>query len=138
MAGENATSTYLVPETFEQAVKLLRKLLPAASLKITGELNMSGRIQRMLLVGTAPCLVLFASPTTPMIEGAAPDLCGAVLTPLHIVVSARGSQTEVHILRVLPGDDGPLDRLTVAALGKLQVAISQAVEKIGMRSGLGA
>ena len=138
MAGESATITYLIARPFEQAVKLLRKVLSRANLKITGELNMSGRIQRRLLITTPPCLVLFASPATPIIEGAVPEPGPAALTPLHVVVSARGSQTEIHILRVLPREDGPLDRVAVAALGRLQAAISQAIEKIGMRASLGA
>ena len=138
MAGESATITYLIARPFEQAVKLLRKVLSRANLKITGELNMSGRIQRRLLITTPPCLVLFASPSTPLIENTAPESGPPALTPLHIVVSARGSQTEIHILRVMPRADGPLDRAAVAALGRLQGAISQAIEKIGMRSSLGA
>ena len=138
MAGEPATSTYLIAQPFDRAVKLLRNVLSRANLKITGELNMSGRIQRQLLIGTAPCLVLFASPSTPFAVVFAAEPCPAALTPLHIVVSARGSETEIHVLRVLPREDGPLDRAAVAALGRLQAAISQAIEKIGMRAGLGA
>ena len=137
MTEENATTTYLIPEPFDQTVKLLRKLLPAAGLRITGELNMSGRIQKALLIGTAPCLVLFASPGAPISDRQEADPCGAVLTPLHIVLSARGLQTEVHVLRVRPRDEWPVGRTTVAALGNLQAAISRAIEKIGMRAGLG-
>jgi len=138
MAGEPATNTYLIAQPFDRAVELLRKALSRANLKITGELNMSGWIQRQLLIGTAPCLVLLVSPVTSVIEGFATDPCPPALTPLHIVVSARGAQTEIHVLRVLPREDGPLDRVAVAALGRLQTAISQAIEKIGMRASLGA
>lgn len=138
MAGEPATSTYLIAQPFDRAVKYLREVLSRASLKVTGELNMSGRIQRQLLIGTAPCLVLFVSPATPVAEGLFSDPCPAALTPLHIVVSARGSQTEIHVLRVLPRVDGPIDRVEVAALSRLQAVISQSIEKIGMRASPGA
>jgi hypothetical protein len=131
MAEEQATSTYLIAEPFERAVKIVRRALSGANLKLTGELNLSGRIQKHLLIDTAPCLLLFASPAAPV------DLSHASLTPLHIVVSGKGSQTEIHVLRVLPRDNGPLDRVAVAALGELQSTISQAIARIGMRAALG-
>jgi hypothetical protein len=133
MTGEPATNTYVIAQPFDQAVKLLRKALSCANLRITGELNMSGRIQRQLLIDTPPCLLMFAS--SPFEDV---DQCPAALTPLHIVVSARASQTEIHVLRVLPREDGPLDCVALAALGRLQTAISQAIERIGMRASLGA
>lgn len=138
MVDENATTTYIIPENFEQTAKLLRKVLPLARLTITGELNMSERIRKALLVGTPPCLVLFASPAEPIVASAAADPCGAVMAPFHVVLSARGEQTEVHILRVLPRGDGPLGAETREGLARLQTALSQAVSKIGMRSSLGA
>lgn len=138
MVDESATTTYIIPETFEQTAKLLRKVLPLARLTITGELNMSERIRKALLIGTPPCLVLFASPAEPIVASAAADPCGAVMAPFHIVVSARGAQTEVHILRALPRDDGPLDPETREGLARLQSALSQAVSRIGMRSSLSA
>lgn len=131
MAEEQATSTYLIAEPFERAVKIVRRALAAANLKLTGELNLSGRIRQHLLIDTAPCLLLFACPATPS------DLSHACLTPLHIVVSGRGSQTEVHLLRVLPRDNVSLDRAAVKAMGELQSTISQAIAKVGMRTALG-
>jgi hypothetical protein len=136
MAEEQATSTYLIAEPFERAVKIVRRALAGANLKLTGELNLSGRIQRQLLIDTAPCLLLFACPATP-IPATSVGLSQASLTPLHIVVSGRGSQTEIHVLRVMPRDNGPLDRVAVAALGELQSTISQAIGRIGMRAALG-
>lgn len=136
MAEEQATSTYLIAEPFERAVKIVRRALSGANLKLTGELNLSGRIQKHLLIDTAPCLLLFACPATP-IPATPVGLSQASLTPLHIVVSGRGSQTEIHVLRVLPRDNGPLDRAAVAALGELQSTISQAIARIGMRAALG-
>ena len=137
MADENATSTYLIAEPFDRAVKLVRRVLAAANLKIVGELNMSGRLQRALLIQTVPCTVLFASPSTPP-GRLATDPQEAALTPLHIVVSARGSHSEVHVLRVLPRHDGTLDLRAIAVSSLLQTAIAQAIATIGMRASLGA
>ena len=136
MPEENATSTYVIAEPFDEAVKLVRKVLAGAHLRITGEMNMSERLQRALLVQPAPCLVLFASPAVGP-EGEAVSPHDAAVAPLHVVLAARGSETEVHLLRVLPRHHGKADLERIAASGRLQAAIAQAIESIGMRKGLG-
>lgn len=135
MNEENATTTFVIAEPFERAVKLVRKALSGMDLRITGELNMSERIQRRLLIRTAPCIVLFASPNIALED--VPESGEASLTPLHVVVSGRGSQTEVHLLKVLPRPDSSLDRRTVKVSGQLQSMIVHAMETIGMRAPLG-
>jgi uncharacterized protein (DUF302 family) len=81
MADESATTTYSIPEPFDEAVRSLRRVLAEASLKITGELDLSERLQRRLLVNTPPCLVLFASPTTPVLHGPPATLGSPPLPP---------------------------------------------------------
>ena len=134
MAEELATTTYSVAEPFEQAIKSLRKALIDEKLKLAGELDLSGRVRRRLLISTAPCKVLFVTASPSAFEGLGADPWGAALTPMHIVVSARGAQTEIHFLRALPVQNGPLDAATMAAFRQLQARITQAVERIGMRS----
>jgi uncharacterized protein (DUF302 family) len=112
MAEESATITYLVSEPFELAVQSLRKALADGNLKPAGELDMSSRIRERLLIDAAPCRVLFIAATPAAFEEFGADPAAAALTPLHIVVSARGSQTEIHLLRALPAHNGPLDRPT--------------------------
>ncbi|MBZ5724696.1 MAG: hypothetical protein LAP87_06830 [Acidobacteriia bacterium] len=138
MADEPATTTYTVTEPFEEAVKSLRKVLAGGNLKITGELDMSYRIRQRLLVGTAPCRVLFVGGTPAVFQNLGADALAAALTPLHIVVSARGSQTEIHLLRALASDNGPLEPQVAATFRRLQAEIFRAIEKIGMRAALGA
>ena len=134
MAGEPATTTYVIPEPFEQASKLIRRLLAGANLRITGELNLSGRIYRHLLIETSPCVVLFVSPSAEAPESGASNPYSAALAPLHVVISARDSHTEIHILRALPREDGRMGQSGLAALGRLQATIFQAIETIGMRA----
>lgn len=136
MADESATTTYSIPEPFEGAVRSLRRVLAEAGLKITGELDLSGRLQRRLLVDTPPCLVLFASPLAPVLLGPSGLPGAAALTPLHIVISAHGSQTEIHVLRIPPPHDGMQDASAVAELGRFRAQLAQAIGKIGMRSAL--
>jgi len=62
------------------------------------------------------------------------DPCAAALTPLHIVVSARGPRTEVHFLRALPGSNRPPIFPCRYAAGRLQAEIARVLGKIGRRS----
>ncbi len=132
MAGESATTTYSIPEPFDKAVKSLRRALAEAGLKITGELDLSAHLRRRLLVDTPPCLVLFAGPATPALYWPSGHPGAAALTPLHLVISARGSQTEIHVLRIPPPHDGVEDESAIAVLGRFRAQISQAIGKIGM------
>ncbi|MCX6629992.1 MAG: hypothetical protein NTW28_20435 [Candidatus Solibacter sp.] len=134
MADESATTTYSIPEPFEEAVRQLRRVLAEGGLKITGELDLSGRLQRRLLVDTPPCLVLFASPSAPLLHGPSAHPGAAALMPLHIVVSARGAQTEIHVLKIPPPHEGVYDVSAMAVLGRFRAQLSQAIEKIGMRA----
>jgi uncharacterized protein (DUF302 family) len=133
MPDEPATTKYSIPEPFDEAVRSLRRVLGEAGLKITGELDFSGRLRSRLLVGTTPCLVLFAAPRTPVFTGSSGDPGVAALMPLHIVVSARGQQTEVHVLNV-PAPEGAEDGSSVAVLGRFRGRLGQAIERIGMRA----
>ena len=133
MTDESATATYSIPEPFDEAVSSLRGVLTEAGLKIVGRLDLSARLRHRLLVQTPPCLVLFAGPATPLRDGPSGHLGAAALTPLHIVVSARGPQTEIHILRIPPPDGKPEDP-ALADLGRFRFRLSQAIEKIGMRA----
>ena len=137
MHEESATSTYLLPQPFEKGVALLRRALAEARLRITGELNMSGRIRRSLLIGTTPCVVLFAAPENGGQDPAVASSREAVLTPLHVVASAKGSCTEVHILRVLPRENALLSPTAMAAFRGLQSRLSEAIGRVAMRAGIG-
>jgi hypothetical protein len=131
MAEENATATYLVPAPFEKAAELVRNALRRANLEISGELNISGRLSRSLLIRTAPCVILLASCRAQAIEAAAETLSDAVCMPLHVVIAARGTLTEVHILKELPATiSGSSQRDLLEGLKR---AIRQAIEEIGMR-----
>ena len=138
MHEENATATYLLAQPFEEGVALLRRALAEANLRVTGELNMSNRIRRSLLIGTTPCVVLFAGPHPEARETAAGHSRDSVLTPLHVVASAKGSCTEVHILRALPRPDSPVTPAAMAMIGELQTKLSEVIGRIAMRAGVGA
>jgi uncharacterized protein (DUF302 family) len=129
MTGETAATTYSIPESFEAALKLIRAALALAGLSVPAELDISGRIQRSLGIGMAQCKVLYVGANQSILE--AINVCPAVgiFLPLHIVVSARGEQTEIHFMASLPSNSGdPL----VSPVNGLQDEVSRAIEKIAM------
>lgn len=133
MADRPAIITYSIAEPFPQALKSLRRAFAAQGLKVSKEVNVSSRIRQNLRIGTDPCVVLLVSPLAETGTLLASDSCAAGLTPMHVVVSSRGSQADVHILRISSADAGVLDRAAMATLARLHAEIVQAVEKIGMR-----
>ena len=131
MSAESATTTYYMPESFDAAVRAVRRVLVEAGLKVSNELDMAGRLQRRLQVHTQGCKVLFVSPGALRWR----ELGAVAFTPLHVVVSERGEHSEIHILRVPSAADG--DERSLAELGKLRAQIADAIERISMRALLG-
>ena len=134
MAEENATCTFRMNEPFGRALKSVRTALAGAGLRVIGELDLSARIARTLLVNIPSCIVLFASASTQSTGEPASDYWDAAVAPLHVVVSARGSATEVHFLRALPRLNGAAGQPALVRLGQIQSLLSRAIEEIGMRS----
>ena len=137
MAGEAATVTYLIAEPFQQALRSLQMALTARHLSVAGTFDISAHLRRKLFIGTYPCMVLFVSPSR--LPGTALDTDGraAALAPFHIVVSNRGRQTEIHVLRALPRDCGSLEAPCIAALNEAHTEILRAIETIGMPAAMG-
>src|SRR5215831_3608800 len=137
MADESATVTYLIAEPFEQALRSLRRALFTRHLNVAGGFDISARIRRKLFMGTAPCMVLFVSPSHLLRTALATDPCAAALAPFHIVVSERGRQTEIHVLRTPSGDCGTLEPSSLAILNQAHSEILRALESIGMPAAMG-
>ena len=130
MTGETAATTYSIPESFDAALKLIRAALVRAGLGVVGELDISGRIQRSLGIVMAQRKVLYVWSKQSSLE--AINMCPVVgiFLPLHLVVSARGKQTEIHLLASLPSNSGAPP---FSAVNGLQDEVSRTIEKIAMQ-----
>jgi uncharacterized protein (DUF302 family) len=138
MAAIPATVTYLIAEPFQEALKSLRRILSARHLEIAGGFDVSARIRKKLFIGTNPCIVLFVSPPRSLGAALEADHCAAAIAPFHVVVSERGRQTEIHVLRTLSGDSRTLEPLSLAALNEAHSEILRAIESIAMPAAMGA
>ena len=102
MTGETVIATYSISEPFESALKLIRAELARAGPRVLGELDISGTIQRILGIGIAPCKVLFVCTQQLILKATNVRPAVRFFLPLHILVSARDEQTEIHLLASLP------------------------------------
>ena len=133
MTGQTAAITYLVPEPFEKALKILRKALLEGELQIQAEFDVSGRISRQLGVGLSPCRILCVDCPFLLLETVARDGSAIVLLPLHVVVSSRGPETAVYVPRSVSSNGIGFAFEAADPVNKLQARVSRILEKIAMR-----
>jgi hypothetical protein len=127
---ESATA-YSVPESFDVVVQSVRRALAVDGFHVIAELDLSGYIERMLGIGMLACAALCVCSQGQLEEelvaaGAMPGLL-----PLHVVISARGSHTEIHILGLLPEE--ALPPRTYAPVTAIQTRLSRTLDRIAMR-----
>ena len=133
MAEQPATISYVIAEPLPQALKSLHEALVAQGLEVVSALNISDRIREILLIGSAPCVILLVSPPAKAAGALGSGSGTAGLTPMHVAVSSRGPQSEIHVLGILPAGSGLLESDAMTGLNRLQASILQAIEKISMR-----
>ena len=132
-----ATVMFVVPETFERALRSIRRALTGESISIAMEMDVSGRIKRRLGVDLGPCRILCVYNPLLLLQAMALDRSIVAFLPLHVAVSADGQRTVVHLLSQsgIHGCGSPLGAKGVVS--KLQAGLSRALEKIAVRQELG-
>ena len=135
MVHESGTVTFMVPATFEKALGLVRQALDERELAIAAELDISGRISQELGIDLIPCRVLCVDHPQLLQQAIAFGASAATLLPLHVVVSGTGSRTLVHLLSQTSIYCSGLAAGAKAAVSKLQVRASRALETIAVREG---
>jgi uncharacterized protein (DUF302 family) len=131
--SDPAVTTYVISEPFERALKAIREILARNDVTVAGELDVAARVKRELNIGFTPCRILLVDSPYLLLEAATFDCAGAVLFPLHLVVSGRGTQTQVHTIHQAALADLRLPAGASAPLAKLQALVSRSLERIAMR-----
>jgi uncharacterized protein (DUF302 family) len=133
MHSEPAVTTYLVAEPFDRALKAIREALARDDLRVASELDVAARVKRELNIGFTPCRILLVDSPFLLLEAATVDCAAAVLFPLHVVVSGRGPQTQVHWMNPAAIEGLRLPTGAALPLAKLQSLVSHALERIAMK-----
>ncbi|MGQ9635540.1 MAG: hypothetical protein ACUVXB_15010 [Bryobacteraceae bacterium] len=130
--------TYVVPEPFERALKLIREALEKEGLEIPVELDVSGRIRKKLGISLAPCRLLCVDSAMTLVETVAIDTAGALYLPLRLVVAGRGPQTTLHLMSLNALQRFEAPPAVKIPVGKLQARLSRVLQRIGSRQALSA
>jgi uncharacterized protein (DUF302 family) len=97
-----ATSTagFIIHRPIHSALPLIRRAIRDDQLAIAGEIDSAQRVKRALEIYVPPCRILLIDNPAFTLETTAIDRSSGTLIPLHLVVSAAGNHTLVHMLNV--------------------------------------
>jgi uncharacterized protein (DUF302 family) len=128
-----AVTAYVLAEPFSRALETVRAALAKSELCISGELDVSYRIQRLLQLGFPPCKILLVDSLYLLLEAVTLSRAAAVLLPFHVVIAGHASETLVYWMNpaVIAGADLPAG--AAAPVAKLQSMLSHVLEPIAMR-----
>jgi len=96
MNVETAGVTRVLPEAFEKALPIIRRLLSAAGFSVVKEFDMSREPYFQLGIGSRSCVVLLVDTPVLLFEAIALDRSAAVFLPLHVVITGDHDTTYVH------------------------------------------
>ena len=133
MSHESTTLSFIIPEPFEKAIKLIRQVLREEELKIPMELNVSRRLRRELGIGLGECKVLCVDCPASVLEAMAVDRSAGLLLPLHVVVSGRNQWTQVHLPNPASIQGNSLAIGAKVSVSKLLARVTQALERVATR-----
>lgn len=128
-------STYVVPATFDTALKVIREMLARDNLLVAGEVDVSGRIRNVLgMHAAAPCRVLLVDSHSTLLYAAERRDATTFFLPLHVMVAGQGPRTLVSVLSSPCNQRGALPAGSATPLlGQLCARVARTLEKISLR-----
>jgi uncharacterized protein (DUF302 family) len=130
MKSEVAGVTRAVPEPFEKAVSLIRRLLAGQGLNVVEQLDMSMEPLDRLGLGTRPCVILLVDSPVLLFEAIALDRAAAVFVPLHVVLSGGEGTSYVHWVNPVPESGLRPPAPARAALEELYLRVTAALSEL--------
>lgn len=128
-----AEQTYMLAERFDKALKTIRSAVAGMDLEVAGEIDVADLLLHHPGTAARSRILLVDCPVL-MFEALALDRAAAVFFPLHIFVSAAGSQTFVSLINPAGLVDARLPVGAASPIERLQVRIAQALESASRRS----
>lgn len=89
---------FIVDAPFDAALAKIRLAIREDGLCIAAEIDTARRLKRAMQIQVSPCKVLLIDNPSLMLETTAVDRASGIFIPLHLVVSAAGDRTLVHML----------------------------------------
>lgn len=136
MPGCEGSIQFSLREPFDRAVASVCRSLTNRGLLVTGQLDISGRVEHSLGIVLPPCRIVFVLPD-PSAPGAAKiHPWAAVFLPFHIVISSQGPQTEILVPNRIHGTPETAGMAFLAPVSEMQGELAKAIEAIAMRPSL--
>ena len=132
MNGETVENRRELSVPYEMALQLVRSALLHEDLHISAEFDVSAIADGQPRMNLHPCRILCVDSALLLLEALALDPSAAVFLPLHIVVSADGSTTQVYWLNPAGIQSKRLPVGALLPLRALQVRIVRAIERISL------
>jgi uncharacterized protein (DUF302 family) len=133
MNAQAVEHTFVIAERFDKALKTIRGAIADKQLEIAGELDVAELVNGRPSKSGPRSLILLVDCPVLMFEALALDRAAAVFFPLHVLITAAGSQT----LASLTNPAGLFDaRLPVGAadpMDRLQIRVVQALDSASRR-----
>ena len=136
MPGDVGSIKYSLPEPFEKAVESVRRSLEYRGLRVVGQLDVAGRVERYLGILLPPCRIVFVLPGAATLTRLSIHPWAAIFLPLHIVISSNGARTDIEVQNRLRSATQAEEPGLMAPIVESQAQISNAIEAIAMRPSL--
>lgn len=133
MPGDVGSIKYSLREPFDRAVASVCRSLESRGLRVAGQLDVSGRVERYVGIVLSPCRIVFVLPGASTLARSSIHPWSAIFLPLHIVISNNGAQTEIEVQNKVHSGPQAADPAVIGPIVELQTHISSAIEAIAMR-----
>ena len=136
MPGDIGSIKYSLREPFDQAVESVCRSLENRGLRVAGQLDVAGRVERFVGIVLSPCKIVFVLPGASTLTKASIHPWATIFLPFHIVISGNGAQTEIEVQNKVHSGHQAAEPPVVGPIAELQTQISSAIEAIAMRPSL--
>ena len=133
MPGDLGSIKYSLREPFDRSVESVCNSLAGRGLRVTGQLDVSRRVERALGIALPACIIVFVLPDPAALSTHSIHPRAAVFLPLHIVISGHDTQTEIHVQNKIHASQNAMAPAIFWPVLELQTQIAEAIEAIAMR-----
>jgi hypothetical protein len=109
MRSEGKIVVYTIGESFDTALRMLRRALAQERLRVPLEFDASGRVKQELGVGLKQNVVLYVDDPIQLLEATVMNPAGGLFIPQPVVLSAgeKGCRVSVRSIQPLAGSELP-------------------------------
>jgi hypothetical protein len=134
MTQESRIVSFTIAESFDVALRMLRRAIAREGLRVPGEIATSNRIRTELGVGLRDSIVLYVDAPILLLEATVFTVAGGLYVPEPVALTACGdSQCKAVVRSIQPVLDEALPASVRQAVVLLHERILKAIQAVGHR-----